>query len=118
MSKAPSVTEKDVDDAIVSADYTVLRDGRTTICNVTLDNGFTVRGESSCVSIANYNAAMGRDIALRHATENVWQLLGFRLADKLMRDKRRPVLQDSGTGRFVSDEHAEENPLTTQKNSP
>lgn len=85
---APKVTLNDVNDAIQGAEYTVLPDGRTTICTLTLDNGYTVRGESSCVCIENFDPAMGRDIALEDARRKVWPLLGFRLADRLMAEAR------------------------------
>lgn len=85
---APRVTEADVDAAIRFDDYQILRDGRTTICTLTLDNGFSVRGESSCVSIANFDADVGQRIAYKNAREKVWQLLGFRLADRLYAEAR------------------------------
>ena len=112
---APRVTEKDLDEAIVNAQYLLLPDDRTTICMLTLDNGFTVRGESSCVSRDNYKAIIGEEFAYKDARSKLWQLLGFRLADKLAREARRPTLHDAGTGRFVSPEHEKENPLTTVK---
>ena len=81
----PKVTNEDITRAIVKTDYVTLPDGRTTICMLTLDNEFTVRGESSCVCAENFNAALGRDIALEDARRKVWPLLGFRLADYLKR---------------------------------
>lgn len=81
---APRVTSFDVDSAIKEVDYIILPDGRTTICMLTLDNGYTVRGESSCVCIENFDAEIGRGIAKTNAREKVWGLLGFRLADRLM----------------------------------
>lgn len=84
MSEAPKVTADAVEAAIVGEPaYVVMPDRRTTICQLTLDNDFTVRGESSCVSLANFNAQMGREIALKNAKDKVWMLLGFRLADTL-----------------------------------
>lgn len=80
---ANSVTEEEVDAAIRSAQYVVLPDGRTTVCLLTLDNGFTVRGESSCVDIANFNAEKGQTYSRADARRKVWPLLGFRLADRL-----------------------------------
>lgn len=44
------LTQSDIDAKIKDAKFTILEDGRTTICNLYLENGFTVRGESSCVS--------------------------------------------------------------------
>lgn len=57
--------------------------GRLTFCVLVLRNGFTVTGESACVSAANFNAQIGRDIARDNAIEKMWLLMGFRLADKL-----------------------------------
>ncbi|CAB4161043.1 Phage protein (N4 Gp49/phage Sf6 gene 66) family [uncultured Caudovirales phage] len=51
-----------------------------TICVLTLRNGFTVTGESACVTPANFDAEIGRQIARRNAVEKVWPLLGFLLA--------------------------------------
>lgn len=49
-----------------------------TICVLILDNGFTVTGESACVSPENFDAEIGRKVARQHAVEKVWPLLGFR----------------------------------------
>lgn len=80
---APTVTIEDVQRAVRRVDYTILPDRRTTICTLTLDNGFTVRGESSCVSIENFDRDKGEQYAYEAAQSKVWQFLGFRLADKL-----------------------------------
>jgi hypothetical protein len=87
----PRVTEEDLDNAIKKVEYTLLPDGRTTICTLTLDNNFTVRGESSCVSAENFNEEIGQTLALKKARENLWPFLGFRLADKLLREKCEPI---------------------------
>ncbi len=83
MSNAPRVTIEDVNAAIISETYTVLPDGRTTICQLTLDNGFTVIGESACVSAENFDAAIGNKYAREAAVSKVWQFLGFRLRDAM-----------------------------------
>ena len=81
---APRVTLAEVEAAIHKQDFTLLPDGRTTICTLTLDNGFTVRGESSCVCIENFDEMIGRKIASDNARGEVWKmLLGFRLAERL-----------------------------------
>lgn len=83
MSNAPRVTIEQVEAAIKGETYTVLPDGRTTICQLTLDNGFTVDGHSACVSIENFNAELGNKYSREEAVKKVWNHLGFRLADKL-----------------------------------
>ena len=77
------VTQEDVDAAIKAESYIVLPNGRTTVCQLTLDNGFTVEGSSACVSQDNFDLMLGRSIARENAVEKVWPLLGFRLADQL-----------------------------------
>lgn len=76
---APRVTKDDVLAEIVGESYTVLPSGRVTVCELTLRNGFTVRGESAVVFIENFNAEIGRKVARENAESQVWQLLGFLL---------------------------------------
>ncbi len=80
---APRVTPGDIEAAIKGETYTVLPNGRTTVCQLTLDNGFTVEGISAAVSIENFDAEIGNKVARQNAVGKVWELLGFRLRDKL-----------------------------------
>lgn len=52
-----------------------------TICQITLDNGFSVRGESACVNPENYNQEIGEKIAYDNAFRQLWPLFGFLLAE-------------------------------------
>jgi hypothetical protein len=81
-SVAPRVKPAEVEAEIVGETYTVLPSGRVTVCELTLRNGFTVRGESAVVFIENFDAEIGRKVARFNAVSNVWQLLGFRLRDE------------------------------------
>lgn len=56
---------------------------RMTICILVLRNGFTVTGESVCVSAENFNAAVGRKIAFDNALDKVWPLMGYELMSRL-----------------------------------
>lgn len=85
---APRVTIEQVHAAIVDETYTVLPDGRTTVCQLTLDNGFTVEGTSACVSKENFNAELGNKYAKERAISEVWKVLGFRLADQIATERR------------------------------
>lgn len=82
---APKVTKESMDKRIAGADFYILSDGRTTICSITLDNGFTVRGESSCVSKENFNKDIGETFAYEDAYRKLWILYGFLLAEDLYR---------------------------------
>lgn len=77
------VTKEDIQNKITSVDYFIMPDGRTTIAHVTLDNGFTVRGESSCVSVINFNKELGEKLALEKAISKIWELEAYLLAEQL-----------------------------------
>lgn len=83
--QAPRVTMDMVNAQIVGETYTVLPSGRVTVCELTLANGFTVRGESAVVFIENNVPQIGREIARENAVNQIWPLLGFRLRDELTR---------------------------------
>ncbi len=57
--------------------------GVLTFCVLVLRNGFTVTGESACVSHKNFDTEIGRKIARQNAVRNIWPLAGFLLAERL-----------------------------------
>ncbi len=57
--------------------------GKTTICILTLQNGFEVVGTSGCVDPANFDQAIGEKIAYEKALDQVWLLEGYLLQDSL-----------------------------------
>lgn len=58
-----------------------------TICVITLENGFTVTGESACASPENYNLEVGQNIAYKHAVDKIWMLEGYLLKNDLFNGK-------------------------------
>ena len=54
-----------------------------TFCVIILRNGFTVTGESACASPENFDAEVGRKIALENAKQKIWPLMGYALKQKL-----------------------------------
>ena len=54
-----------------------------TLCVLVLANGFTVTGESACVSPENFDADLGRKIARDNARQKIWALEGYRLRSSL-----------------------------------
>lgn len=54
-----------------------------TFCVLVLRNGFTVTGESACVSPENFNAEIGKRVARENAVAKIWPLLGYELRSKL-----------------------------------
>lgn len=57
--------------------------GLLTFCVLTLKNGFTVTGESACASPENFDAEIGRKIALQNAEQKIWPLMGYELKQRL-----------------------------------
>lgn len=82
---APRVTEDQIKQRIRSTDYFVIPGTTVTICQITLDNGYSVRGESACVSPLNFDEAIGRTYAHKDAFRKLWPLFGFLLAEKHFR---------------------------------
>lgn len=107
---APRITPADIEANIVSAvyftaaqgalgaaiwgDYNPMIDpesdfnGRApldllTFCVLILRNGFTVTGESACASPENFDAEIGRKIALENAKQKIWPLMGYALKQEL-----------------------------------
>lgn len=80
--QAPRVLQSHVEEEIVDESYTVLPSGRVTICELTLQNGFTVWGSSAVVFSENNVPETGRKIAREKAVDQVWQLLGYALREK------------------------------------
>lgn len=70
--------------------YLVLPDGRTTICMLSMENGYTIKGMSACVDAANFNLDIGRAIAYEDAIRQIWPLEGYLLAEKMYQDRPRP----------------------------
>jgi hypothetical protein len=54
-----------------------------TFCVLVLKNGFTVTGESACVSPENFDAELGRKIARGNAVGKIWGLEGYLLRGKV-----------------------------------
>ena len=88
MTTPTKVTKEALQAKIAAVDYVVMPDGRTTVCQLTMQNGFTVRGESSCVSAENFNKALGEKYAYEKAFDAAWAFEGYLLAELRHREAR------------------------------
>lgn len=79
---APRLNPEKIDAVIVGATYTTLPSGKCMICEITLKNGYTVRGEAAVVSKANFNEEIGKKISFENAREKIWQLEGYLLQER------------------------------------
>ena len=80
---APRITPDRIDEVIAKEDYHVFEDSQLTVCCLTLQNGFTVTGESACASPENFNAEIGKKIAKENARNKIWALEGYALKQRL-----------------------------------
>lgn len=80
---APRITPDHIESLITDETYTVLPSGKVMVCELILKNGFSVRGESSCVSKENFDRDIGILISRRNAVDQIWQLEGYLLQQSL-----------------------------------
>jgi len=78
---APRLTPDHIDEQIRSFAFHVFPGSRTTVCMLTLRNGFELIGESSCVSAENFDEGIGQKIAFNNARDKIWILEGYLLRD-------------------------------------
>ena len=103
---APRITPADIEANIASVHYFTAAQGAyagwektdemeppdfsplrlLTFCVLVLRNGFTVTGESACASPSNFDAKIGRNIALKNAVAKIWPLMGYELKCRLARE--------------------------------
>lgn len=83
---APRLTPDLIDSKVYAKAFHVFGDTCLTVCCLTLENGFTVTGESACASPENFNAEIGEKIAFEQARNKIWMLEGYLLKQKLYAD--------------------------------
>lgn len=78
--KYPHITPEYIEGRIKSQIFA--RFGKTsTVCYITLDNGFSVFGESACAVPENYNQEIGETLARKDAVGKLWPFFGFMLCE-------------------------------------
>lgn len=77
------ITGDKFDLAYCADDYKTCGSPQLTICILSLENGFTVTGESACASPENFDRIIGQKIAYENARNKIWQLEGYLLKEKL-----------------------------------
>ena len=71
---------------IVKEEFHIFPGSQLTVCVLTLQNGFTVTGESACADPAMFNAEIGQKIARENAERKIWPLMGYALKEEMMRN--------------------------------
>ena len=80
---APRLTANTIEAVIAGETFTILPSGKVMVCELTLINGFTVRGEAAVVSKANFNEEIGKDISRKNAKAKIWELEGYLLQERI-----------------------------------
>lgn len=96
---APRSTPTQVESAIADIKYVLLPDRRSTLCAITLVNGFTVHGISSMVSGEDYDQEVGRITAYKKAFGEVRDVLAVLMVEKRYQEQQAQNIQAlQGTG--------------------
>jgi len=83
------VSMSDILAKVVNTEYHLLPGTTTTICHITLQNGFIILGQSACVDPGEYNQALGEKYAFEDAIDKIWQLEGYLLAERRYQAARK-----------------------------
>jgi hypothetical protein len=83
---APKVTEDSIKGKINIVNYMLL--GTTTICIITMQNGFRFIGTSTPASHQNFDADVGARYAYDNAFKQIWSHEGYLLKERLSRQDK------------------------------
>lgn len=125
---APRLTPDHIDSKIKAVEYILPRDvckrdngvevfdaplplQTLTFCILTLENGFTVTGESACASPENFDAEIGKKIAYENAREKIWLLEGYLLKEKL---NHQIKIQEHFASQGVDVEKLQDSPIVSE----
>jgi hypothetical protein len=82
----PRVTEQSINKKIAAIDY--LYHSTTTICVITMENGFKFIGTSTPAASANYRMELGQKYAFDNAFKQIWSHEGYLLRENLSKSER------------------------------
>jgi hypothetical protein len=80
---APRLSPEHIDGVIASKTFTKLPSGKVMVCEITLVNGFTLRGDAATVSKENFDVEIGEKISFANARDKIWELEGYLLQQRL-----------------------------------
>lgn len=82
---APRVTEESIKAKILDVDY--FTHDLTTICMITMRNGFRFIGHSTPADARNYDAKVGHRYAYDNAFKQIWSHEGYLLREALFQEE-------------------------------
>ncbi|MGM7742563.1 Gp49 family protein [Yersinia enterocolitica] len=98
---APRITPEHIERVQVAGLYHRFPGTTVIICCITLENGYTVTGESACASPENFDEEIGRRIAMDNAIHEIWGLEGYLLRQKLHEQSPRALSSGQTSGKAV-----------------
>jgi hypothetical protein len=91
---APRLTPDKINAVIADKAFYTFPGTTTTICLITLENGYTTVGESACASPENFDQEIGEKLAFENARNKVWALEGYLLKQRLYQDSQFKLLNE------------------------
>src|SRR5258707_15652294 len=85
----PRLKPDTIEGVIVSEQFYRFPGTTTTVCCLTLRNGYNVIGEAAAVSADNFDAEIGQKVARQHAKDKIWALEGYLLKERIHHDESR-----------------------------
>jgi hypothetical protein len=85
----PRLSPNLIDSRIKGVTYTKLPNGKCCVCEMTLQNGFVVLGDASCVSPENYNDEIAQRVSYEKARDKIWELEGYLLQEDCFQKAQR-----------------------------
>lgn len=79
------VTLEGLEANIKKTDFYTHPDSQLTICILTLQNGYTITGQSACADPTNYKQDIGERLAKEDAKKKIWALMGYALKEEIHR---------------------------------
>jgi Phage protein (N4 Gp49/phage Sf6 gene 66) family len=80
------ITRERIESRIDKVRYSIIPDTTTTICAITMINGFVVTSSSACIDPAAFDRKTGEEIAYENALEKIWDLEGYLLKERIYQD--------------------------------
>ena len=76
------LSDMDIDEVIEDVAFHRFPGTTTTVCAITLTNGFVVIGTSACVIPEQFDTAIGNKVAYSDARRKIWDLEGYLLKEQ------------------------------------
>lgn len=74
------LTEDDIKARVIDAEFFHVDGTTTTLCLLKTVSDFVVTGTSACIDAAEFDAAVGRELAYKDALRQLWSLEGYRVS--------------------------------------